>query len=71
MAKRAKLAHDRLLTIFLALAVTDVVSYIVENCPAEGDCNKCPTKDKCRAHNLEAAGADIEDLEKSLCGIHK
>jgi len=45
----------------------DVVEYVVKNCPAQGDCKKCPTKEKCKAHG-EGGDGDIEDLEEALCG---
>ncbi len=37
------------------MTVEAIVAYIVDNCPAQGDCSKCPTKQTCKAHELGKA----------------
>jgi len=48
----------------------ELVEYVLDNCEAEGDCNKCPIKDDCKAH-IAGQGQPVDIEEMAACEKEK
>jgi len=51
-------------------STAQLVEYVLDNCEAEGDCNKCPIKDDCKAH-VAGHGQPVDIEEMAACEKEK